>query len=122
MLYSDINNKFVIDPKAGDLQIDIDIDAVKNSIENILGTSRGERVMLPGFGSGIKGILFEPLDVSLGRALELEIVDSINTWDDRVQVSTSEVVPDYDHNSVTIKVQCQVKGLGTYVFTKELKL
>lgn len=37
-------------------------DAARQKIIDVLVTTRGERVMRPGYGSGVYGLLFEPAD------------------------------------------------------------
>ena len=39
-----------------------DVDLIKGNVLQIIGTRRGERVMLPLFGSRILDFIFEPLD------------------------------------------------------------
>jgi len=46
----------------GDVTREIDVDAVLNSITNIISTVQGERRMLPTFAAPIAGLLFEPID------------------------------------------------------------
>ena len=59
--YSDYDGNFTRQ-NDGDVQKDIDVDAIFNSIGNIVLTTQGERRMLPTFASNIKRLLFEPID------------------------------------------------------------
>lgn len=121
-LYSDLSNKFDIDPDTGDIKIVTDMDAIKNSIENILNTPLGSRVMLPYFGSRIRNLLFEPIQANLGKLLQVEITSALNTWDDRVKVLGVETQVDVDKNTVAIQVVCDILGLGQQLFIKQINL
>ena len=49
----------------GDVQRDNDVDAIFNSLTNIILTVQGERRMLPTFASNVTKLLFEPIDTHL---------------------------------------------------------
>jgi phage baseplate assembly protein W len=53
----------------GDVQRDVDVEAIFNSIENIVLTTQGERRMLPTFASNLKRLLFEPIDETTARLI-----------------------------------------------------
>lgn len=79
-----------------------DEDVIRTSIEMILLTTPGERVMIPEFGSDLQALLFEPSDDVLAIALRAAIQEAINEWEDRAQVSSVEIIP--DETTVTIRV------------------
>jgi hypothetical protein len=60
--------------------------AIKISIEQILGTSKGERVMLREFGSNLNELLFEPQGPELSHLIKSEVVEAIGEWEERVQL------------------------------------
>ena len=51
---------------------------IRASIQRILGTTKGERVMQPEFGHNLKRMLFEPLDEIIIEDLRNEISNIIN--------------------------------------------
>ena len=95
--YSDFDIEFN-KQSDGDLQKDIDSDAIKNSLENILQTRQGERRMLPGFASNIKYLLFDPIDETTARLIAEGLVDAIKIWEPRIEVTGFDIEPRYNEN------------------------
>ena len=61
-----------------------DVDLIQGNILQILGTRRGERVMLPTFGSRIMDFIFEPLDHATCALIRFEAIRAIKTWEPRI--------------------------------------
>ena len=95
--YSDFDIEFN-KQSDGDLQKDIDSDAIKNSLENILQTRQGERRMLPGFASNVKYLLFDPIDETTARLIAEGLVDAIKIWEPRIEVTGFDIEPRYNEN------------------------
>ena len=108
-VWSDLNDALVTDNQ-GSILKSINIEAVKVSIKNILGTYKGERIFLPQFGSALGDLLFEPIDGSLLDKIATDLKENIEIWDDRVIVSAVETKADPDRSSVEITVSFNVKG------------
>lgn len=95
--YSDFDIEFT-KQSDGDIQKDIDAEAIKNSLQNILQTRQGERRMLPGFASNIKYLLFDPIDATTARLIAESLVDAIKIWEPRIEVTNFTIEPKYDEN------------------------
>lgn len=67
---------------------------IRDAIRIILLTERGERVMVPDFGAGLKRYLFEPNTVATRRLIEEEITQAIKRWEPRVKLDTVTVDAD----------------------------
>lgn len=67
---------------------------IRDAIRIILLTERGERVMLPEFGAGLKRYLFEPNTLATRRLIEEEITQAIKRWEPRVKLDTVAVDAD----------------------------
>ena len=68
------------------------IDQVKSNIINLLKTNRGERVMQPEFGSGLREVLFSQMDDSeFGTLVEETIIGAFEQWMPYVQVENIDV-------------------------------
>lgn len=93
----------------GDVKDDIDIEAVKNSIENILKTMQGSRRMLPTFALGVYNYLFDPIDEITAYEIGENILESINNWDDRVFVEDLLIAPNEDNNQYEISLTFRVR-------------
>lgn len=81
-----------------------DNDVLRTSIIAILMTTPGERVMLPDFGAGLLGKLFDPLDEELLGQIKAEVQEAIERWDDRIQFVDFQADPDPDNNAVRLRV------------------
>ena len=58
-------------------------ELIRGGIMQILGTRKGERTMLPLFGTRIWEYIHEPLDAATIQFLRMEIIDAIAMWESR---------------------------------------
>lgn len=82
----------------------IDVELVKLDLLNHIFTRRGERVMMPTFGTRIPDLTFEPLDSITLDVLE-EDLRAVVAFDPRVRLLELTISPDYDANAVTASVK-----------------
>ena len=75
----------------GDVQRDTDINAVSNSIQNIVETMQGSRRMLPEFASQVYGLLFEPMDEVTEAYIGQGIIEILRRWDNRITIEKISV-------------------------------
>ena len=61
-IYSDIDLRFTANPISGDVAKKYDVNAVKQSLRNLVLTQYYERPFQPNLGSPIYKLLFENLD------------------------------------------------------------
>lgn len=76
-----------------------DIELVKMDLLNHIYTRKGERVMMPNFGTRIPDLPFEPLDQITLDILE-EDLRAVFAFDPRVQLLELQITPYYDNNAV----------------------
>ena len=67
---------------------------VREAIRIILMTERRERLMLPEFGGGLSGYLFEPNTVTTRRLIKDRIQRALEQWEPRISVESVAVEPD----------------------------
>jgi len=108
-IWSDLHNEIKVDAR-GSIKKVINIEAVRASINNILLTPKGTRVMLRDFGSDIKALLFENVDENLTDIIAEEIKTAIRIWDNRVIVNSINFTTDPDKNSVSIGLTFTILG------------
>jgi uncharacterized protein len=60
--------------------------SVRQSIEIILSTSKGERVMRPDFGCDLNKLLFAPNNGATQALAEFEVTEALRTWEPRIEV------------------------------------
>ncbi len=80
-----------------------DVELVKLDLLNHIFTRKGERVMMPNFGTRIPDMAFEPLDEITIMVVEEDIRTVVN-FDPRVQLRNLTVSPDYDNNTLSVYV------------------
>ena len=108
-IWSDLHQSLVTDAQ-GNLSKVTNVAVVQTSIDNILGTSQGERVFLPEFASNLRGMVFDPIDKNLANRLSEEIRTGIEIWDPRVTVVGVDFKEDSDNNFVQITVRFNIKS------------
>ena len=119
-LYSDVNLNI---NQSSQADIVYNIDAIQNSIATILGTRVGTRVFRRDFGSYLEDLLWNPMDdITVGQ-IKNELVAAITTWEPRVSLTTSTVVPDYPNEMYYVRLDYTVPSLNgsPIVFTFNLK-
>lgn len=77
----------------------IDVELIKLDLLNHIFTRRGERVMMPRFGTIIPDLAFEPLDEETLDLLESEL-RLVFEYDPRVELLDLTLTPRYDNNAV----------------------
>ncbi len=76
-----------------------DVELVKLDLLNHIFTRKGDRVMMPNFGTRIPDLAFEPMDnITLG-ILE-EDLRAVFEFDPRVELLALNIIPVYDSNTV----------------------
>ena len=109
-MYSDLNMELTRQTD-GDVQRDTDIDAVVNSLNNIISTLQGSRRMIPEFAQDFWSLLFEPMDNDTARMIAERILDAIRIWEDRVDVINVDIDTDYDANLYNLRITFKIKPL-----------
>jgi len=67
---------------------------IRESIQVILLTRPGERIMRPDFGAGLEAYLFEPNTVTTRHLIQDRIVKALARWEPRIAVQSVVVDPD----------------------------
>ncbi len=88
--------------------------AIERSIGDILETSPGERVMLPGYGAGLRNHVFAPNTPPTHRDLEAAVRRALVRWEPRVRVERVQVHADSsDPNRLLIDLDFVVRRNNT---------
>lgn len=111
IIWSDIHQDLIQDAQ-GNIKMSVNEASVRTSIDNILGTTPGERVFLPTFASGLKGLLFEPMNQSRLSQFTKSIRSAIETWDDRVIVEGVDLKIDTDRHYVEVTTHFRIKSFS----------
>ena len=107
-LYRDIALSFETNAATKDVIIKKDVDAVKQSVKNLILTNHFERPFHPEIGSGITNLLFEPLDPITANSLSRVIGEVITNFEPRAQVVSVDARPNAEANSYEVTIDFRV--------------
>lgn len=122
-VYTALENRLRTDDQ-GDIAIVADAEAVGQSIQNIISTMIGERVMRRDFGSLIGDLLFEPIDERTAQFIRMAIFqETQRNGEDRLIIEGIRVDPDYDLNQYDLTIIYRLKKLADvpFQFTRVLR-
>ena len=86
-------------------------NAIKQSIKNLVLTNPGEKHFQPNVGSRVFNLLFEPLDAFTADAVKDEVINTINQYEPRVELTDVAVVPVDEGNKLSITIEYRIVGL-----------
>lgn len=101
-VFSDIDLNFTDHPVTKDITLKYDVDAIKNSVMNLLMTRNYERPFHSEIGSPIRRLLFEMNGPMFVVMLERAIVDVITNFEPRVNIIDLTVDDSIDAHEVYI--------------------
>ena len=89
------------------------IQAIKRSVRNLILTNIYEKPFHPEIGSGIRGLLFEPLSPITAFVLSQKVEDVIENFEPRARLVGVRANPDLDRNAYEITVEFYVQNAPT---------
>lgn len=95
---------------------------IEQSIDQILGTARGERVMRPTFGSGLPALVFRNNGAALAALAEYVVRDALTEFEPRITVMN--VTAQADDAAVHIMVEYVINATNSArnrVFTQPIR-
>lgn len=87
-----------------DIKADFDLDAIKNSLQNLFNTKPGQRFLFPDYGLDLNQFLFQPITRSNGNIIGTKIFTTINKYETRVKVRQVNVILEPDNNQYIINI------------------
>ncbi len=116
--FSDTNQT---DPLVDDILVGV--EPIYQSITNIIYTQRKQRLFLPAFGTDLIDYIFEPMTPENLFAIKNEILDAIEEWEPRVEVSRSRSdILSPDTHEIDIFITFTVIGLGEEEYVYQTRL
>jgi len=108
--YTDVDFAFRANPITGDVSLKREIQAVKQSVLNILLTNRGERPFDPEFGSDIRKQLFENFDPITQQLISDQIRTALRNYEPRVRVLNVNINARPDRNFLDVSVEVEIQS------------
>ena len=108
--FKDISMTFQSNPLNDDLIALKNENAIARSIRNIVFTLPGEKFFNASFGSRITESLFENIDDITATIIVDEIRESIETYEDRVQLIDVLADPNFENNGFDLTIKYEIIG------------
>lgn len=102
--YRDFHSSFAVHPIKKDLSIKTDVEAIKQSVRNLILTDRGERPFQPTIGSRIKQMLFENYTPQTGIMIKQFVQETIRNHEPRARLIETNVSPYPDLNGIHVEI------------------
>lgn len=112
-LFKDLDMNFTANPATGDVSKVVDVNAVKQSLINLVSTNFNERLFRPKLGTGIRGLLFENVSPQVAIALQKIVEQVITNYEPRVGLDRVDVQPKVDQNSYSVAIYYTVRGVDS---------
>ncbi len=97
--------RFPLLPKDGDLVYEEGPEKIRQSIAIILDTEKGERVMRPTFGCGLRRYLMQPNTTATRALIQYDVEQALAAWEPRIALNGVRVDPgEQDPSLVLIQV------------------
>jgi phage baseplate assembly protein W len=109
--FKDISLSMKVNPINFDLLTIKNETAIARSIRNLVLTYPGERFFDATLGSKISRALFENIDPISANTIKSEIEYTIRTYEERVELQSVDVYPDYDNNNFNVEILYTIVGI-----------
>ena len=111
--YKDLDLFFAFKSSTKDINKVTNIQAVKRAVRNLVLTNHYEKPFHPEIGSGVRGILFEPMTPITAHILTRKIEDVIENFEPRVRLINVIAYPNLDRNAYEVSVEFYVVNMPT---------
>lgn len=96
----------------GDVLRKTDLEAVRQSIKNLLLTNRYEKPYRPNYGGDLSGLLFELANENTGNQIIQKVKSAIQRYEPRARILSVKVTSSPDLNQVSVIVEFRVVQTG----------
>lgn len=90
-----------------------DVEDIHQSLQILLTTRIGERIMRPGYGCNTERLLFEPLNTSLQTYMQDLVKRAILRYEPRIKLDKVSLEPTPLEGRILLKVDYTVKGTNS---------
>ncbi len=109
VFFRDISLSFTANPLTGDILLRQDLDAIKDSIRNLVLLNKGERPFKSNIGGGLYSLLFARFTIATKTVFENSILTTISDNEPRVD-NVSVAINRIEANTIEVVVQFQIIG------------
>tara|TARA_R100000008_G_C3559083_1_gene155007 strand:- start:539 stop:946 length:408 start_codon:yes stop_codon:yes gene_type:complete len=92
-------------------------DSIKQNVKNLFLTSKGERVMIPSFGVGLRQFLFENFNSELANKIETEAYKQVKKYMPFISLqnivfTTHDELPTLPLNALRVEILYSIPSFG----------
>ena len=98
---------------AGDIKTADNVNAIRQSLYNILYTKPGSRVMRPDYGLNLERYLFEPFDTFTADTIAEHILNSVEQYEPRIFLQNVNVTLDHTEGAFVVDITYTVRNTAT---------
>jgi phage baseplate assembly protein W len=108
--FKDISIAFGSHPNTEDLVTVKNETAIKNALQNLIMTKKGERPFNSQIGSRIPELLFDLMDFATAASIRDEIIFLVRKYEGRVNLRDVIVTPDDTNNAYEVYIEYEIIG------------
>tara|TARA_R100000773_G_C4176123_1_gene87800 strand:+ start:265 stop:684 length:420 start_codon:yes stop_codon:yes gene_type:complete len=108
--FKDIKVDFARNPFTQDVSAVANDQAIKQSLKNLVLTQPGEKLFQPQIGSGIRQLLFEPMDGFTADAIRDDILNTVGQHEPRITIENLAVVEQPGANGFNVTIEYVIVG------------
>jgi len=87
---------------------------IRQAIRIILETDRGERVMRPDFGTGLRALVFEPINTHTTATARHQIEQALILWEPRIDSIDVRVTADPPVGRLNVVIRYRIRTTNTF--------
>ena len=110
VVFSDFDSLFQANPITKKLNVNVNREAVKESVRNLILTDYFERPFRSDIGCSIRSYLFELFSPALKQTMENAVIEVINNFEPRADVLDVLVEDRSDLNAISVTVAFQIRN------------
>tara|TARA_Y100000361_G_scaffold97407_1_gene87347 strand:- start:369 stop:773 length:405 start_codon:yes stop_codon:yes gene_type:complete len=111
-IYKDFDLSFSKNSITGDINKKLDVNAVKQSMKNLILSGTFERPFQPDLGTELGNLLFENATMFTADRIKNTIENVLENYEKRAEVFDIECNPQYDNNAYDVTIRFQVVGIN----------
>ena len=108
--FKDLDLDFGLNSVTKDVNKLTDAEAIKRSVRNLINLNNYEKPFRPEIGSGIRGLLFEPMTELTSHFMQVKIAEILNEFEPRISVSNIIINNQEDKNAYSVSIHFLIKG------------
>ena len=108
--FKDLDLDFGLNSVTKDVNKLTDAEAIKRSVRNLINLNNYEKPFRPEIGSGIRGLLFEPMTPLTSLALQRKVEEVLLNFEPRISLVQVLSNANVDRNSYDLKIMFYVIG------------